>query len=249
MNPIDPRVLARLRQFDTPTVCNVIELFDVRPRNTGFLDGSIRALFPEMGPAVGFATTATFRSASPPAAGDAYSTLGDQVEAFVREVPAPRLVVFEDIDPQVTGATFGEVMCTVYKAFGCAGLITSGGARDLEQVRRLGFPCWAAATIASHAYCRIVEVNVPVTVGGVEIHPGDLIHADCNGVSTVPRAIAREVALGCRLLAEAENEVLHYAASGEPTVEGMRAAHQRCREICATIPERVREGEPPGAPS
>jgi 4-hydroxy-4-methyl-2-oxoglutarate aldolase len=236
----DADCFARLREFDTPTVLNVIELFEVRPREAGYIGGEIRALFPEMPPAVGYATTATFTSARPAARGDVYSSLADQVERFLAEVPAPRIVVFQDIDPRPAGATFGEVMCTVYKAFGCAGLITSGGARDLEQVRRLGFPCWASSVIASHANCRILEVNVPVTAGGCEIRPGDVIHADQNGVALIPPRLVAEVALGCRLLAEAENEVLSYVSSGKPTVEGLRAAHRRCRELFATIPERVR---------
>lgn len=242
MNPIDPKLLDQLRRFDTPTVCNAIELFDVRPRNTGFLDGRIRALFPEMGPVVGYATTATFQSARPPESGDAYSNLATQVETFVREIAAPRIVVFQDTDDEPVGATFGEVMCTVYKAFGCTGLITSGGARDLEQVRRLGFPCWASSVIASHAYCRIVDVNVPVRVGRCDILPGDVIHADLNGVTTIPRDLVAEVAAGCELVAEAENGLLRYVSAGKPTVEGLRKAHQSCREDFKAVPERVRRG-------
>jgi regulator of RNase E activity RraA len=241
MTPIDPRFLAMLRRFDTPTVLNVIELFDVRPRNEGFLDGRIRAIYPRLPPTVGYATTATFRSARAAEAGDAYSDLSEQVRRFLAEVPEPRIVVFEDLDDPVGGATFGEVMCTVYKAFGCVGLVTSGAARDIEQVERLAFPCFASTVIASHSYCRIVEVNVPVTVGGVRIAPGDLLHADANGVATVPEAIVPEVALGCRRLVEAENEVLHYAAgTREPAVEGLREAQKRCRQGFASLPEAVR---------
>ena len=129
---IPQATLDKLAQFDTPTICNLIELFDVRPRNTGYMDHRIRADFPEMPPMVGFATTAAFRSGAPPAGGDAYGSFIQQAEGFA-ELPGPAVLVFEDLDNPPVGATFGEVMCSVYKAFGSVGLITSGGGRDLDQ--------------------------------------------------------------------------------------------------------------------
>ncbi len=80
MPPINEAVLAKLATFDTPTVCNLIELFDVRPCHSGYMDARINAAFPEMPPMVGFAATATFRAAAPPRTGDAYQGLAAQVE-------------------------------------------------------------------------------------------------------------------------------------------------------------------------
>ena len=240
MTNIAPEILDKLRQYDTPTVLNVIELFDVRPRHEGFLNGEIKACFPEMAPIVGYASTATFQSATEPAEGDAYSNLADQVDVFEEELPAPRIVVFEDIDPEPCGATFGEVMCTVYQNFGCVGLITSGGARDLDQVRALGFPCWSSSVISSHAWCRIVDTHVPVRVGGCEIRPGELLHADCNGVAIVPAEAAAEIALGCELLVEAEETVMGYARSENPNVAGLKTAYMATKEAFAAIPGEVR---------
>jgi regulator of RNase E activity RraA len=231
---------AILRRFDSPTVANVIELLDVRPRNEGYMDRRIQACFPRMPPIVGFATTATFRSARPAAQGDAYSSLVDQVERFVVEVPAPRIVVFEDLDGDPAGATFGEVLCTVYKAFGCAGLITSGAARDLDQVERLGFPAFASSVIVSHAYCRILDINVPVTVGGLAVRPGDILHADRNGVVSIPREVLAETALGCAKVAAAEGEVFRAVEGGRATVEDLRAAYERTRRGFARLPDEVR---------
>src|SRR5262249_24784152 len=82
--------LELLRRFDTPTVCNVIELFDVRPRHTGYLDGRIQACYPRLPPMVGYAATATFRSAAPPRAGNVYAGLSAQVSLF-GELPGPAL--------------------------------------------------------------------------------------------------------------------------------------------------------------
>ena len=240
MTNIAPEILDKLRQYDTPTVLNVIELFDVRPRHEGFVTGEIKACFPEMAPIVGYASTATFQSATEPAEGDAYSNLADQVDVFEEELPAPRIVVFEDIDPEPCGATFGEVMCTVYQNFGCVGLITSGGARDLDQVRALGFPCWSSSVISSHAWCRIVDTHVPVRVGCCEIRPGELLHADCNGVAIVPAEAAAEIALGCELLVEAEETVMGYARSENPDVAGLKTAYMATKEAFAAIPGEVR---------
>src|SRR5437588_682939 len=74
--------LELLRHYDTPTICNVVELFDLRPRTAGYLDGRVRACFPTMPPVVGYASTATFRSAAAPRAGNVYSGLAEQVAAF-----------------------------------------------------------------------------------------------------------------------------------------------------------------------
>jgi regulator of RNase E activity RraA len=241
MTTTDRTYFDLLRQYDTPTVLNVIELFDVRPRSEGYLGPEIKALFPEMPPIVGYATTATFQSAEPPRSGAAYSGFVEQVALFEKEIPWPRIVVFQDTDPQPAGATFGEVMCSTYKAFGCVGLITSGAARDLDQVRRLGFPCWASGVIASHAYCRVVDVHVPVVVGGQRIEPGDVLHADLNGVAVIPGGIVAAVALGAKLFTEAEEEVLGYLRKPSPTADGLRDAQRRTREAAARIPERVRE--------
>src|SRR5207245_2481130 len=181
-------VLEQLQRFDTPTVCNVVELFDLRPRTAGYMDARIQACFPKLPPMVGYAATATFRSAAPPRSGDVYAGIADQVASF-GELPGLPVVVFQDLDDPVASATFGEVMATTYKSFGAVGLITSGAGRDLDQVEALAFPCFSDGTICAHGYCHIVQINVPVHVGGVMVQPGDLLHGDRNGVTTIPGEI------------------------------------------------------------
>src|SRR5947199_3540398 len=176
---VPPADLELLRTFDTPTVCNVVELFDRCPRTAFYTDARIQACYPKLPPMVGYAATATFRSASPPQSGNVYAGIGEQVASFA-ELPGPAVVVFQDLDSPVASATFGEVMCTTYKAFGAGGLITSGAARDLDQVAALNFPCFADGTVCAHGYCHIVQINVPVHVGGVMIHPRDLLHGHCK---------------------------------------------------------------------
>src|SRR5437016_3632736 len=195
--------LELLRKVDTPTICNVVELFDLYPRTAGYMDGRIQACYPKLPPMVGYAATATFRSAAPPRAGNVYSGLSEQVAAFA-ELPGPPVVVFQDLDNPVAAATFGEVMCSTYKAFGAVGLITSGAGRDLDQVEALNFPCFTDGTICAHGYCHIPQINDPVHVGGVMILPGDLLHGDRNGVTSIPHEIAGAVAHACAEYVAAE---------------------------------------------
>ncbi len=213
----------RLREYDTPTVCNVIELFDVRPRNVGFMNKTISACFPELPPMVGLAATATFRALSPPRAGDAYAGLEGQLAAL-EEAPGPPVIVFQDLDEPSAAATFGEVMCSTYKSFGAMGLITSGSGRDLDQVRALQFPAFTGGTCCSHGNCHFLSLHVPVEVGGTTVYPGDLLHGDCNGVTTIPLDIASEIPDACAEFMNAESHVIDYAKGGTPTVDGFREA-------------------------
>jgi regulator of RNase E activity RraA len=233
--PITQATLDKLGRYDTPTVCNVIELFDVRPRDVGFMDGRIRASFPELPPMVGFASTAAFRSGAPPAAGDAYGSFGDQVRGF-EDLPGPPVMVFQDLDDPPVGATFGEVMCSVYQAFGSVGLITSGGGRDLLQVRALDYPVFTGTTICSHAYCHVLHVGLPVRVGGWTIRQGDLLHGDANGVTSIPAEIAAEVADLAGPFVDAEKIVLDYArAPGPKTPEGLAEAQAEFTAAIQTL--------------
>lgn len=231
--------LELLRKFDTPTICNVVELFDVRPRTAGYMDGRIQACYPKLPPMVGYASTATFRSAAPPRAGNVYSGLAEQVASFA-EIPHPVVVVFQDLDNPPAAATFGEVMCTTYKAFGAVGLITSGAGRDLDQVEALDFPCFTSGTICAHGYCHIPSINVPVHVGGVTICPGDLIHADRNGVTTIPIEIASAVAHACSELADAEAVVLNYLRSGRIDPSGYAAARKECQDRFKSLAHKLK---------
>jgi 4-hydroxy-4-methyl-2-oxoglutarate aldolase len=235
---IPPADLDLLRKFDTPTVCNVVELFDHRPRTAGYMNGRIQACFPKLPPMVGYAATATFRSAFAPRTGSVYSGLAEQVAAFA-ELPGPAVVVFQDLDDPVASATFGEVMCTTYKAFGAVGLVTSGAGRDLDQVEGLNFPCFTNGTICAHGHCHIVQINVPVHVGGTPVHPGDLIHGDRNGVTTVPGELASTVAQACPEFIAAEAVVLDYLRGGKVDTRGFAEAHRECRARIETLARRL----------
>jgi len=234
------KTLEKLAGFDTPTICNVIELFEVRPREAGFMDGRIRANFTELPPMVGFASTAGFRSSAPPAGGDAYGSFIDQVETFA-DLPGPAVVVFGDLDDPPVGATFGEVMCSVYQAFGSTGLVTSGGGRDLAQVRALEYPVFTGSTICSHAYCHVLQVGLPVRVGGLVVNQGDLLHGDANGVTNIPLEIAADVADLADEFVAAEKIVLEYVQGpAEKTAVELTNRRKEYSAVVAKLRQRAR---------
>jgi regulator of RNase E activity RraA len=236
---IPASVLEQLRRFDTPTICNVLELFEHRPRTAGYMDARIKACYPALPPMVGYATTATFRAAAPPRGGDTYAGLSTQVE-LIAATPGPKVVVFQDLDDPPVAATFGEIMCTTYQAFGCVGLITSGAGRDLDQVEPLKFPCFTSGTICSHAYTQIVELDVPVRVGGVWVNPGDLLHGDRNGVTTIPHELAALVAEACPAFMTAEAAILSYLKSGNVTPGGYAQARDDCKRQFGELAKKLK---------
>ncbi len=236
---IDPKELAKLTQFDTPTICNAIELFGVIPRNRGFMDARIRANFPEMAPVIGYAATASFRSDAPPIGGDAYTSIEAQLLQF-EELPGPAMVAIQDLDDPAVSAVFGEVMCSTYKAFGAAGLITSGAGRDLEQVRALKFPVFTSGAICSHGYCHLLHLGLPVRIGGMTLQTGDLLHADANGVAKIPIEIANELADVAAEFVAAEEPMLSYAkSSGEKSVAHWSALRREFGETIKKLEARV----------
>lgn len=238
---VTSETLARLARFDTPTICNVIELFDIRPRNRGYMDLRIHCNFPDFPPMVGFAATACFRSDAPPAGGDAYGNIQTQLEQFAR-LPGPAVVVFQDLDDPPAAAVFGEVMCSTYQAFGSAGLITSGGGRDLEQVRALKYPVFTGSTICSHGYCHMLHLGLPVRVGGLMVNQGDLLHGDANGVTNIPLEIAGDVAAVAPDFVAAEAILLDYVkAPGEKQVARFNELREQFQAEVARLTAQVKK--------
>lgn len=236
---LSPADLQRLTKFDTPTICNVIELFDVIPRNRGYMDGRIKCNFPEFPPVIGYACTASFRSDAPPKGGDAYGSIQKQLELF-EALPGPAMVVFQDLDDPPAAAVFGEVMCSTYQAFGSAGLITNGAGRDLEQVRALKYSVFTGSTICSHGYCHMLHLGLPVRVGSLMVNQGDLLHGDANGVTSIPLEIAGEIADVADEFIAAEDIVMKYVkAPGKKSISEYDKLRKEFQSVAAAIGKRV----------
>jgi regulator of RNase E activity RraA len=220
MEPLEPAVLERLRTFNTPTVSNAIEVFDVRPRNEGFMRPEIRCIFPRMGVMVGYSVTVKIQSVTPGAKGAAIPPPVHWQD--ILKVPAPRVLVVEDLDePSGLGSLWGEVNANMHKAMGCVGCVTNGSVRDLDEVEPLGFHFFARHVAVSHAYVHIVEVGTPVRVGGLTVRPGDLLHGDKHGVTNIPLHLAARIPEGAKVVDTMERQIINYSQSREFTVEGL----------------------------
>jgi len=205
--------LDALRQFDTCMIANAVETFNVRLYNTGFADASIRCMFPDAPPMVGYAATARLRSGDPPIAGGTFRDRADFWNCILA-LPAPRILVLEDMDrPAGRGAFVGDMHAAILKALGCVGYLTNGGVRELPSVRAMGIQLFASGVAVSHAYAHIFDVGAPVTIGGLEVQPGDLLHGDRHGVMTVPTAIAAEVPGVAERLQQSEQRIIDFCRS------------------------------------
>lgn len=210
--PLGRDTLEALRRYDSPTLSNAIETFDIRPRDEGFASMEIRCFFPELGPMVGYAATATIRALGRDRGAGDHSPLW----ALVRSLPEPRVVVIQDLDdPPGHGAFWGEVQSTIYRALGCAGTVTDGCVRDLKEVREMGFQFFARGPGVSHAYVRLESVGETVSVGGLTVRPGDLVHADQHGVLLIPTEIAAELPAAADRIVEREQEFIRWVRSAE----------------------------------
>jgi regulator of RNase E activity RraA len=216
---LDATQLDALRRYNTPTISNAIELFNLRPRTAGFLPHTIRCLLPQLGPIVGYAVTSKTRASRPDPDEPKADLLGDYFR-FVASQEPPLVAVGEDLDlPPGLGAQFGEVTATIHQKLGCVGHITSGCPRDLDEVAALGFALFGLNPCVSHAYVRLVEFCTPVTIGGVVIHPGDLIHADKHGVCIIPEQAAPRLALACEEVERCERPLLEICRSKDFSLE------------------------------
>ena len=221
-------MIEALKKVSSPSVANAIETFKVRPRNQGQVSSEIRALFPEMGPLVGYAVTAVIRAEPEPLEGHRASTYGWW--DYVLSIPAPRVIVVHDLDePRGQGAQWGEVQANIHKALGCAGVVTDGSVRDLDEVRALGFQFAAAHISVSHAYVHMVDFGLPVKLGGLWVKPGDLVHADQHGVVTIPPDVAERIPEAVAKVEADERKIIDVCKSKDFTSQKLKDLYKVIR--------------------
>ena len=217
--------LEAIRKWPTCAISNAIELFDIRPRNKGFMLPNIKCLYPDLGPMIGYAVTAVVT---------AESSEGSRVQApdwwkEIQKVPEPRVAVIHDIDRPVIGSFWGEVNANIHKALGCGGAVTDGSVRDMTEVKEAGFHFFASCVSVSHAYVHLVDVGIPVRVGGLVVKPGDLIMGDLHGVLSIPREIAKDVPMAAQLVEDWERPIINFCKSKTFTLEGLKERYLSAR--------------------
>lgn len=225
-------LIAELQRFDTPTVCNALELVAPRRRGYGYTTEPLFCLRPGLGPLVAVARTATIRSAHPgDLAGDEARRLSDAYYAYIDEGPKPSVVVIQDIDQQRGyGSFWGEVNSAIHFGLGCVGVITDGGVRDLPDIAP-GFQMLAGRVIPSHAFVHIVDFGRPVTVAGMRVRDGDLVHADQHGAVTVPLEAAPKIREAAEQIIRREKVIIEAARQPGFSAAKLKEAQGRAAEI------------------
>ena len=213
--------LEKLKAFDSCTISNAIERFNVRLRNEGFLCGcgATRCQFPKFPPMVGYAATARIRSSSPPMNNRYYYDRMDWWN-YVASIPEPRVIVLQDSDHEPgLGSFVGEIHANVGLALNCVGCVTNGAVRDLPAVEATGFQLFARHVCVSHAYAHITEFGEPVEIEGLKISSGDLLFGDLHGVLSIPLQIAAQVPLEAAKIRSQERELIQFCRSAGFSVQ------------------------------
>jgi len=225
MNTIDNDLLKLLKKVDTPTVCNAIEVAQGKRGFNNFTHQTMLCSAPEDPPVVGFARTAKIAGQEPP------DIEPDEVRKrrmnyfrSMSEGPRPGVAVTEDVDfPNCVSAWWGEVHTTVHKGLGLSGALTNGVMRDLGDMEE-GFPVVAGSIGPSHAFVHVREIGTPVSIFGMQVNEGDLIHADRHGALVIPLEVIPELKTAIEKLLDTEQLILGPAREAGFNFEKLEAA-------------------------
>jgi 4-hydroxy-4-methyl-2-oxoglutarate aldolase len=187
--------LDELRAIDSPTIANAIEYFGVRPRVSGYCGTGVQCLTPGVGTMLGYAVTCKGDSTTEDKELREHTALYRAIAA-VQPLPAV-VVIGDDGDPSKLHLSChaGEMMATTMKRVGAVGLVTNGGLRDIREITALGgFGYFGRGLVVAHGRPCIYDIGATVSIDGMEVQPGDLLHGDENGVVVIPASIAAELA-------------------------------------------------------
>jgi regulator of RNase E activity RraA len=174
---------------------------------------------------IGYAVTAVISADSPEGRRIQPQEWWEQI----LKITEPRVVVIHDIDQPVIGSFWGEVNANIYKALGCVGTVTDGSVRDLDEVKETGFRFFSSCVTVSHAYVHLVEIGIPVKVGGLVVKPGDLIMGDKHGVISIPLEIARDIPKAAQLVEDWERPIINFCKSKGFTTDGLKERYMSPR--------------------
>ena len=212
--------LQALTKWDTPTICNALEITNPERRGFGYTIRPFSCLAPSLTPIIGYARTAKIRATAPATAAIDRLVYYEYIAAD----PSPTIVLIEDVDPTPGyGAFWGEVQTNVHKSLGVLGGITNGSYRDVNDSAQ-GFQLLGGMVNPSHAHVHLVEINCQVMIHGMAIKDGDIVHADRHGAVIIPRDAVGGIPKAVDLLIRREAVILK--ATKEPgfNVERLKRA-------------------------
>jgi regulator of RNase E activity RraA len=231
--PLKPSVLEALARYDTPTICNAMEIVSPERRLVGYTTKPLVCPFPDLPPIVGYARTVTIRSVVK--SGLSVAEQAARRLAYYEYVGTgfgPRISVIQDIDGVDIGygAFWGEVQSNLHRALGCLGVVTDGSIRDIAQWAP-GFQALAGSIGPSHAWVHAESFGGEVRVAGMTVRSDDLIHADRHGAIVIPIDLASKLPEACDLCARREEPILEIARSKDFSLGKLKDALKRSAEI------------------
>jgi regulator of RNase E activity RraA len=230
---LTPEMQKALQSIDTPTVCNALEHLVPERRGYGYTVAPLVCTRPALPPMVGIARTAMLRAAHPSdLRGPAARAMQDAYYAYVDAGPKPSIMVIQDLDGPLRayGSWWGEVNSNVHKGLGCLGVITDGSVRDLPDIAP-GFQMLADRVGPSHAFVHPIAFGEPVTVAGMRVTSGDLVHADQHGAVVIPWSVADRVLEVAQKIARTERVIINAAQEPGFDMARLRKAWGEAAEI------------------
>ncbi len=223
-------LLAHLRQFDTPTICNALELVSPNYRTTGFTTRQLVCARPELPPMVGYARTATIRATHPVDPQRKRENALRYYE-YCAQPPLPTIIVVQDLDATPGfGAHWGEVHSNVHQALGALGAVTNGSIRDLDVLAD-GFQLLGGQVGPSHGWVHVEDSGVEVNIFGMQVRHNDLLHADRHGAVVIPHEAAEQLPACIDLLTRREQVILEACQRADFSVEVLREAMSQSADL------------------
>ena len=212
----DIEIIEKLKEFDTPSITNVVATYPTNPLCLGlynpwpenwYTDQSIRCMYPELGRTVGYAVTCVCGLPDP---GFNRLAMPDVYDAIDAQKKPAILVIQQKFPPEIQGKVglAGGIMTTIIKTLGCVGVVSNGPSRDLDEIRPMGIQYLLSGITPGHGDIGVHAVNVPVSVGGMNVAPGEIIHMDENGACKFPADKLEPVLNNVRALQQEEAELM-----------------------------------------
>jgi 4-hydroxy-4-methyl-2-oxoglutarate aldolase len=219
-----PEQLGELASIDSPTVNNAVDSLGFRDPTEGFASSELHCIYPDLPPMVGYAITCTDDSSTPRAGpGRGYQELYEAIQA----APKPVVVVFKCLGDPRRSLHMGDVMASIVGRLGAVGVVTDGGVRDVAAVRERvpGFQMFAGGIVVGGGAPSLGDVGISVSIFGLTISPGDLLHGDANGLLTIPLPIADRVAEAAKSIQQREKERVDFVRSDGFAIDQLTSAH------------------------
>lgn len=224
--------LAFLARWDTPTICNALELIVPERRGHGFTVEQVVCLDPTLKPIVGYARTARCSTRTPPTESPQdLAELRLNYYEYVAGPPHPTIAVIQDFETNPgAGAFWGEVQTNIHKGLGCLGTVTSSAMRDVNDCAP-GFQILARKVVPSHIYNKVIDFSTQVEVFGMVVNHDDIIHADCHGAVVIPSEAVEQLPAAVDLMIRKEAVQLEAARDPSFNIQMLRKALTKSAQV------------------